>query len=260
MMDFMRHLFDPSGFMQRRYCGKWTNEQIWIHVGSDVLTWLAYMTIPVVLIVFVRRRRDLPYPWMFWMFGAFIITCGFTHLLEAAAFYWPAYRLMGVIKSLTAVVSWATVIALIPLVPKALALQSPESLRKEIAERMRTEARFRRLLESAPDAMVIVDSTRRIVLVNSRTEALFGYDRQELMGRDIEVLIPGPSGAVEPAHQPRLLRRVRAAVDGRGPGLLWRAQGRQRVPDRDQPQPPRNRGRGPRQLRHSRRHRAQAGR
>ena len=38
----------------------------------------------------------LPFPWLFWMFGAFIITCGFTHLLEAAAFWWPAYRLMGV--------------------------------------------------------------------------------------------------------------------------------------------------------------------
>src|SRR5947199_10114620 len=103
--------------MPRRYCGDWSTELIWLHIGSDVLIWLAYLTIPIVLIYFTRRRRDLPFPWMFWMFAVFIISCGFTHFLEAAAFYWPAYRLMGLLKFITAAVSWATVVGLVPLVP-----------------------------------------------------------------------------------------------------------------------------------------------
>jgi PAS domain S-box-containing protein len=57
-------------------------------------------------------------------------------------------------------------------------------------ERRRAEERFRRLLESAPDAMVIFDEAGAIALVNARAEALFGYRRQELLGRSVEMLLP----------------------------------------------------------------------
>ncbi|MFD9585325.1 PAS domain S-box protein, partial [Streptomyces sp. NPDC059980] len=53
------------------------------------------------------------------------------------------------------------------------------------------EERFRGLLEAAPDAMVIVDDTGTIRLVNAQTEALFGYRREELLGHPVELLVPG---------------------------------------------------------------------
>jgi PAS domain S-box-containing protein len=61
---------------------------------------------------------------------------------------------------------------------------------RDVTARKGSEDKFRALLESAPDAMVIVDSHGRIVLVNSRTEELFGYGRRELLGYPVEVLIP----------------------------------------------------------------------
>jgi PAS domain S-box-containing protein len=61
---------------------------------------------------------------------------------------------------------------------------------RRLREERAAEARFRGLLEAAPDAMVIVDTSGRISLVNSRTEEVFGYRREELLGQSIEVLIP----------------------------------------------------------------------
>ena len=64
------------------------------------------------------------------------------------------------------------------------------SLEQEIGERQRAEKRFRDLLESAPDAMALVDRQGMIVLVNRQMEYLFGYDRRELLNKHIEMLIP----------------------------------------------------------------------
>jgi protein-histidine pros-kinase len=61
---------------------------------------------------------------------------------------------------------------------------------RDVTERKGSEDKFRALLESAPDAMVIVDQRGKIVLINSRTEELFGYNRRELLGYSVEVLIP----------------------------------------------------------------------
>ncbi|MFJ3234895.1 PAS domain S-box protein [Streptomyces sp. NPDC086787] len=62
---------------------------------------------------------------------------------------------------------------------------------RDVSERKAAEERFRGLLEAAPDAMVIVDDTGTIRLVNAQTEALFGFRREELLGRPVELLVPG---------------------------------------------------------------------
>lgn len=135
MTDFLARLLDTSDFPPRWQCGAWTQGHGWLHVLSDLGVWGAYLAIPLVLGSFVLRRRDVPFRGVFALFGAFILACGTTHLLEAVIFWWPAYRLAGVVKLATAAVSWATVVALARVAPRALAMRSPEALEREVAER-----------------------------------------------------------------------------------------------------------------------------
>src|SRR5207237_7613064 len=143
MFDFLTHLFDASGFPPRWYCGSWTPGHGWLHILSDLGVWSAYVAIPCVLAYFVLRKKDVPFRSIFWLFGAFILACGTTHLMEAIIFWWPAYRLAAVIKLFTALVSWSTVIAIVPIIPQAMTLRSPQELEKEIAERKKAEAALR---------------------------------------------------------------------------------------------------------------------
>jgi PAS domain S-box-containing protein len=74
---------------------------------------------------------------------------------------------------------------------------------RDCTERRRAEARFRGLLEAAPDAVVGVDADGRIVHVNGQAERLFGYGRQELVGQLVEILVPDAVKELHPGHRGR---------------------------------------------------------
>src|SRR6478735_4324741 len=72
---------------------------------------------------------------------------------------------------------------------------------RDVTGRRKAEQKFRALLESAPDAMLIVDRMGRIVVANSQAEKLFGYTREELITRDIEIMLPERYRRTHPAHR-----------------------------------------------------------
>lgn len=87
---------------------------------------------------------------------------------------------------------------------------------RDITDRRRAEQKFRGLLESAPDAMVIVNRSGSIVLVNSQTERLFGYSRAELLGQPVDILVPDRFQRSHPEHRSRYFADPKARPMGAG--------------------------------------------
>jgi cyanate permease len=143
MLDLIRMLTDTSGFPARWHCGIWSAQLGWLHIVSDLCVFSAYMAIPCLLYHFTRRRPDLPFLPIFWLFCAFIAACGTTHLIEAMIFWWPAYRLSGAAKLFTAAISWATVFALMLVLPHTRAAWAGEDQRR-VGTRSRGAAGKRR--------------------------------------------------------------------------------------------------------------------
>jgi two-component system cell cycle sensor histidine kinase/response regulator CckA len=129
MWDKIRELCG-AGFMPHGHCYLWRSDLVWLHATSDLLIALAYFSIPAIILYFVRHRRDVPFPGIFLMFGAFIVACGATHVMGAFTIWQPAYWLSGGMKAFTAVISLASAAALVRVVPAALRLPSPGELER----------------------------------------------------------------------------------------------------------------------------------
>ena len=95
----------------------WVPGLVWLHVISDSLITLAYLSIPFTLAYFVREHTDLPFNWMFVCFGVFILACGATHAMEVWDLWHGDYWVAGGIKAVTAIASLATAVLLVRLVP-----------------------------------------------------------------------------------------------------------------------------------------------
>ncbi len=122
------------------------------------------------------------------------------------------------------------------------------------------EEKFRDVLESAPDAMVIVSRQGTIHMLNRQAEKLFGYERRELLGRKMEMLLPADSREGNPADRARYTAKPVSHPIGGAMGAGREAQGRERVSRGGQPQPAPDGGRAAGVQRHPRHHRAEEGR
>ncbi len=198
--------------MPHGYCYQWNRGLVWLHLSSDLLIAVSYFSIPITLVYLVRKKRDLPFHWMFACFGVFIVACGSTHAMEVWTIWHASYWLSGIIKAVTAVASVVTAILLVQLVPQALALPSPNELKEmnrdlvsrseelarsngELAEVNKalgeSEKRYRLFFESNPHPVWVYDvKTLAFLDVNQSAVENYGYSHEEFLSRTIKDIRP----------------------------------------------------------------------
>ena len=133
MLEFFRNLFNTDDFPPRWHCGNWEEGHGWLHIISDTLIFGAYVSIPAALVFFTwRKYRELLSQKIVILFAIFILSCGIGHLIEASIFWNPWYRFSGVVKAITAIVSWITVFALIKHMPLALKMPGLAKANQEL--------------------------------------------------------------------------------------------------------------------------------
>jgi PAS domain S-box-containing protein len=202
MQEFLQNLFTTELFIPHGHCYLWKPGLVWLHLVSDSVIALAYYSIPITLIYFVRKRVDLPFDWIFLLFSTFIVACGTSHLMAVWTLWYPTYWLSGAIKAITALVSLCTAVLLVPLIPKALALPSPAQLeavnlqlQQQISDRQRVEAalqeseeRFRSAFDSAAIGMALVALDGRWLKVNPALCEIVGYAEEELLATTFQAM------------------------------------------------------------------------
>ncbi len=225
MIEFLSKLFDTSDFPERWHCGNWTTGHGLLHIISDILIFGAYFSIPVALTYFlIRKRSELAFARIYLLFAIFILSCGFTHLIDATIFWQPWYRLSGMMKLTTALVSWATVIALLRIAPTAIKLPGLAAANNELKERIVSEQAARRLaadnqqkinliLNSTAEGIYGIGPDGHCTFANRAAAELFGYDDPEdLVDKVMHDLIhhSHPDGSPYPAEECPLNKAARS--------------------------------------------------
>lgn len=202
-------LFGPSFYLPHGTCYAWMPEILWLHVSSDLLIAFSYFSIPTGILFFLRKKQ-LPFPEIFKLFSTFIFLCGLTHLASVIVIWLPFYELTGLLKALTALISIVTVVAGFRLLPAAIKMKSPtetERLNKNLQRAYRdieqkVHARTKELaglvteykttVDTAIDGLVVISAQGIIQKVNKAALQMFGYTREELVGANVNILMPSP--------------------------------------------------------------------
>lgn len=222
-----------AGLLPHAFCIAGSQPLLLLHVVSDALIAAAYLAIPLALIRFVRQRRDMPFGWVAWFFGAFIVACGMTHAIEIWTLYDPVYWISGVMKAFTAAVSLATSWILFRLLPRAIAMPSAAQLRSAnaalqlaqgrlsdtLGELQYTERLLQKVLSTANDAIVVADAQLQPVLVNDAARAMFRWDPQDAaagLARLVERMGLPPRDLLNGGPDGMLVHLELAPEDGQG--------------------------------------------
>lgn len=157
-MDFFNQLFS-NDFMPHGMCYMWKPGLLWLHVGSDALIFFAYTSIPITLLYLLKLRKDLIFSKVMVLFGAFVLLCGFTHLIAVWTVWNGTYWFSGSVKGITAIVSVATALMLWKLLPTLKSIPTVENLQQEVSRRTMAEEEARHFANKLSEQSIKLTET-----------------------------------------------------------------------------------------------------
>lgn len=166
MLSVFSQLFSDQ-FTPHGYCFAWRPGLLWTYVISDLLIFIAYFTIPLALVYFVRKRVDLAFNKIFILFSLFIFACGATHLIDIINIWIPVYWLNAGAKAATALFSVVTAALLWRLMPQALNITSNQEFNATI-EKLKDEIAQKKVARQALEKLTADLET----IVETRTKEL----------------------------------------------------------------------------------------
>ena len=168
-----------ANFLPHWYCYLGNQRLLWSNVIADLVIGISYVAISATLVWLVRRAGpDLPYPYFFWAFGVFIVSCGATHFIEVVTVWKPIYWLLAAVKIVTATASAGTAVVLLFAADDIV--QFVRTAREAAARRGNEQ--FRALVNASPMAVVSADLEGKVTVWNPAAERLFGWSAQEIVG------------------------------------------------------------------------------
>lgn len=243
-----------GGLLPHAFCINASPTLLRLHLVSDSLIAFAYFLIPWALLYFTRRRPDLPFQWVSWVFGVFIIACGLTHVFHVWTLYYPVYWLSGMAKAVTAAASIATAWLLYRAMPLALAMPSAQQLRnanaallaevraRELAQIELQEAKLeverllsqeksealealadanRKVREESAQFQVLADNIAQLAWMTDATGSIYWYNRRwfDYTGSDLQQMRGWGWKAVHhPDHVERVVEKFTSHIAS---GQAW---------------------------------------
>ncbi|NVK24081.1 MAG: PAS domain-containing protein [Gammaproteobacteria bacterium] len=176
-MDSAIGQFLRGDYMPHGHCYMWQPHILWTHVLSDLLIATAYFSIPVAILMFMKKRKDIGYNSVFVLFSLFILFCGITHLFGIWTIWQGVYGYHGIAKAFTAGISIITAFYLYKLLPGLLKVPTPaevEGMKTEIGASKQENLKLTSLLEKHQQTRWLIDTINlSLVLINESGQIVF---------------------------------------------------------------------------------------
>lgn len=195
--------FWSGSYMPHGHCYLWQGHILWTNVISDVLIAAAYFSIPFALVLFARRRKDIEFKGLFWLFSAFILLCGITHIVSIVVIWQGYYGLHAVSKALTALASVVTAMYVYRLLPALIQLPTHkqyadaqlrlelERQKRHFAElKQRSQQVFQHATELSPIGLLIINNKQIIRFANPAFANIMECDLADITDKALQTVIP----------------------------------------------------------------------